>query len=402
MTDDIDIKLAPRMERMKPSPTVVLNRQLRAMRAAGKDIIGLNIGEPDLITPEDIRGAAKAAIDRGETKYTNVDGTAALKAAIQTKLKRENGLDYASEEIGVSVGAKHVIFQAILATVAQGDEVVIPTPCWVSYPDIVQFAGGTPILVPPIEHFRLPLEGIRAALTPRSRWLILNNPNNPTGVVYTREELLGLAAIMRAHPQLLLMSDDIYEHLLFDGRRFHTLPEVAPDLKLRTLVVNGVSKTYAMTGWRIGYGVGHRKLIAAIAKIQGQSTSGPSSISQAASAAALAGDQRSVEAMRATFERRRDLVARELRQIPGLDFAEPEGAFYVWIDCRGLLGKRNEAGQAMTSDETIAVHLLEHGVGVVPGTAYLHPGFFRICFAASDKDLLEGARRIRVAVGRLR
>lgn len=395
------ITLASRVERIKPSPTSTMNKHLRALRQQGRDILGLHIGEPDLPTPPHIVEAAIQGMRSGMTKYTNVDGMPALKVAIRDKLRRENALEYDTEQIVVSTGAKHVIFQAILATVSAGDEAVIPAACWVSYPDMVSLAGGTPRIVPAESGFRLPIDGIARALGPRTRWIIINNPCNPTGVAYTRDELAALADLLRAHPHVLLLEDDIYEHLLYDGRSFLTLPNVAPDLQSRVLVVNGVSKSYAMTGWRIGYGAGHGKLISAIVKLQSQATSSTSSVSQVAATAALEGGFACVQEMRSIFEARRDLVGRELAGIPGLDFAVPEGTFYFFCGCSALLGRRAGGEAEIRSDEALALHLLEHGVAVVPGSAFLCSPYFRVSFAASEATLVEGCARIRKAISQL-
>lgn len=401
MTIEPIISLAPSIERIKASPTSTMNKHLRALQASGRDIVGLNIGEPDLPTPAHVRRAAIEAIEGGATKYTNVDGAPALKEAIVAKLRRENGLAYDTEEIVVSTGAKQVIFQGILASVSVGDEVIIPTPCWVSYPDIVALCGGTVRLIAPEKGFHLPIEGIRNHIGSRTKWIILNNPCNPSGITYSREELLSLAEVMRSHPQVLLLEDDIYEHMLYDGRAFLTLPNVAPDLQYRVLVVNGVSKAYSMTGWRIGYGAAHKKLIAAIVKLQSQATSCASSVSQAAARAALEGGFECVREMCAIFESRRNLVSRELRDIPGLEFQEPQGTFYFFVNCRALLGRRTNVGTLIDTDEALALHLLDNGVAVVAGTAFLASPYFRISFAAADASLIEGCRRIRAAVSKL-
>jgi len=402
MKTDPIISLAPRVERIQPSPTSTMNKHLRALRRGGQDIVGLNIGEPDLPTPPHICEAAIAAIRGGATKYTNVDGVPVLKEAIQLKLRRENELNYDTEEIVVSTGAKHAIFQAIQATVSAGDEVIIPTPCWVSYPDMVSLAGGTPRLVAPEAGFRLPVEGISQAIGPRTKWIVINNPCNPSGVAYSREELAALAELMRAHPHVLLLEDDIYEHLVYDGRKFLTLPNIAPDLQYRVFLVNGVSKAYSMTGWRIGYGAGHRKLIAAIVKLQSQATSCTSSVSQAAATAALSGDFACVREMQTTFERRRNLLAQRLRLTKEFQFSQPEGTFYFFVHCASLMGRRDENGSVIENDQSLALHLLNNGVAVVPGHAFFASPYFRISFAASEADLLEGCARIAAAIPKLR
>lgn len=395
------VSIAPRVERIKASPTSVMNKHLRALRDSGRDIVSLNIGEPDFPTPAHIGRAAIEAIEAGDTKYTNVDGTVALKTAVRAKLERENGLQYNPEEIIVSTGAKQVIFEAIMATVTDGDEVVIPSPCWVSYPDIVALAGGTPRVVPAGLDFRLPIEAMRHAINTSTRWIIINNPCNPTGVCYSRTELLDLAELMRAHPKVMLLEDDIYEHVVYDGHAFHTLPQVAPDLQDRVLVVNGVSKAYSMTGWRIGYGAGHSRLIAAMVKLQSQATSCASSIGQAAATAALTGSFDCVASMRAAFEARRNLVAGALARISGIDFIQPQGTFYFFVGCEPLIGRRTRGGRQIEDDQALAVHLLDHGVAVVPGAAFLASPFFRISFATAEANLVQGCHRIATAVAEL-
>ncbi len=385
------------LARIKPSPTIAVTSLARELRRQGRDIIGLGAGEPDFDTPEHVKEAAIAAIRRGETKYTAVDGTPELKAAIVEKFRRENGLEFAPEEILVGAGGKQVIFNAILATVDPGDEVVIPAPYWVSYPDIVRLAGGEPRIVPcPAEQgFKLAPEALERAIGPRTRWLILNSPSNPTGAAYTADELAALAEVLRRHPQVWVLSDDIYEHLVYDGFRFTTLLQVAPDLRDRTLTVNGVSKAYAMTGWRIGYGAGPRALIRAMATLQSQSTTNPCSISQAAAVAALTGPQDFLEEWRRVFRSRRDLVVEMLARAPGLSCPRPQGAFYVYPSCAGVIGKRAPDGREIRTSEDFARHLLErHGVAVVHGAAFGLDPHFRISYATSTELLEEACRRI--------
>ncbi len=396
--------LASSLSRIKPSPTIAVTNLARELRAAGRDIIGLGAGEPDFDTPDHIKEAAIAAIRRGETKYTAVDGTPQLKAAIVRKFRRDNGLDYEAAEITVGTGGKQVLYNAFMATVDAGDEVVIPAPYWVSYPDMVRLAGGEPVFVPcPAENgFRLRPEDLERAITPRTKWLVLNSPSNPTGAAYRREELAAIAEVLRAHPQVWVMTDDMYEHLVYDDFVFTTIAQVAPGLKPRTLTVNGVSKAYAMTGWRIGYAGGPRELIRAMATIQSQSTSNPCSISQAAAVAALDGDQSFLAERNRVFRERRDLVVSMLDRAPGLSCPKPEGAFYVYPSCAGVIGKRPPGGQPITSSEDFARYLLEDaGVAVVHGAAFGLDPHFRISYATATELLEEACRRIIRACERL-
>ena len=388
---------SPSLARIKPSPTIAVTSLARERRRQGRDIIGLGAGEPDFDTPDHIKEAAIAAIRRGETKYTAVDGTPELKAAIAEKFRRENGLEFAPEEISVGAGGKQVIYNALLATVGPGDEVVIPAPYWVSYPDMVLLAGGEPRIVPcPAEcGFKLTPEALEAAITPRTRWLILNSPSNPTGAAYSAEELAALAEVLRRHPHVWVLSDDIYEHLVYDGFRFATLLQVAPDLRGRTLTVNGVSKAYAMTGWRIGYGAGPRELIRAMATLQSQSTTNPCSISQAAAVAALTGPQDFLAEWRERFRERRDLVVTMLGRAPGLSCPRPQGAFYVYPGCAGVIGRRTPSGREIRTSEDFVKYLLEeHGVAVVHGAAFGLDPHFRISYATAIDQLEEACRRI--------
>ncbi len=396
--------LAASLSRIKPSPTMAVTNLARELRAAGRDIIGLGAGEPDFDTPDHIKEAAIAAIRRGETKYTNVDGTPELKAAIVRKFRRENELDYEPAEITVGTGGKQVLYNAFMATLDPGDEVVVPAPYWVSYPDMVRLAGGEPVFVACSAEtgFRLRPEDLERAITPRTKWLVLNSPSNPTGAAYRREELEALAEVLRRHPQVRVMTDDMYEHLVYDGFVFTTIAQVAPDLKDRTLTVNGVSKAYAMTGWRIGYAGGPRELIKAMATIQSQSTSNPCSISQAAALAALDGDQGFLAERNRVFRERRDLVVRLLNEAPGLSCPKPEGAFYVYPSCAGVIGRRPPGGQPIASSEQFARYLLEDaGVAVVHGAAFGLDPHFRISYATSTELLEEACRRILRACERL-
>ena len=368
------------------------------MRAQGHYIISLSAGEPDFDTPEHIRDAGKAAIDAGHTRYTPVDGTPSLKRAICDKFARENGLDYAPSQISVGTGGKQILFNALMATLDHGDEVVIPAPYWVSYPDMVLLAGGVPVIVECgiADGFRLTPQALDAAITPRTKWLILNSPSNPSGAGYSRDEMRALADVMLRHPDVWILSDDIYEHLVFDGFEFVTPAQVEPQLKDRVLTMNGVSKAYAMTGWRIGYGAGPESLIRAMAKLQSQSTSNPCSISQYAAEAALTGPQDYVAESRAVFQRRRDLVVAGLNACPGIDCPVPQGAFYVYPSIAALIGKTSAAGTRIDDDEAFANALLdEAGVAVVFGAAFGLSPHFRISYATSDAQLTEAMARIR-------
>lgn len=397
--------VAKSLSRIKPSPTIAVTDLARQLRAEGRDIIGLGAGEPDFDTPDHIKEAAIAAIRRGETKYTNVDGTPELKAAIARKFKRENGLDYSPQQITVGAGGKQVLYNALMATLDPGDEVVIPAPYWVSYPDMVLLAGGVPVFVPCPENrgFKLRPEDLDAAITPRTKWVILCSPSNPTGAAYTRAELAELAEVLLRHPHVWVMSDDIYEHLVYDDFEFATIAQVEPRLYPRTLTVNGVSKAYCMTGWRIGYAGGPAELVKAMAVVQSQSTSNPCSISQAAAVAALDGDQSFIARNNAIFKERRDLVVRELNRAPGLRCAKPEGAFYVYPSCAGVIGKRTPEGRAIETSEDFARYLLESvGVAVVHGSAFGLDPYFRISYATATPVLEEACRRIVRACEALR
>jgi aspartate aminotransferase len=390
--------LADRLARIKPSPTIAMTTRASEMRAQGHDIISLSAGEPDFDTPEHIRDAGKAAIDVGHTRYTPVDGTPSLKRAICDKFARENGLDYAPSQISVGTGGKQILFNALMATLDHGDEVVIPAPYWVSYPDMVLLAGGVPVIVECgiADGFRLTPQALDAAITPRTKWLILNSPSNPSGAGYSRDEMRALTDVMLRHPDVCILSDDIYEHLVFDGFEFVTPAQVEPQLKDRVLTMNGVSKAYAMTGWRIGYGAGPESLIRAMAKLQSQSTSNPCSISQYAAETALTGPQDYVAESRAVFQRRRDLVVAGLNACPGIDCPVPQGAFYVYPSIAALIGKTSAAGTRIDDDEAFANALLdETGVAVVFGAAFGLSPHFRISYATSDAQLTEAMARIR-------
>jgi aspartate aminotransferase len=375
------------------------------LKAAGKDIISLGMGEPDFDTPQNIKNAAILAIEKGDTKYTAVDGTVALKKAIIAKFKRENSLEYQLSEVIVSTGDKQVIFNALLATINSEDEVIIPAPYWVSYPDMVLLAGGQPVIVNSSaeNNFKITPEALEAKITPKTKWIILNSPSNPTGSCYSASELKALAEVLLRHPQVHIMADDIYEHLIFDNLKFATIAEVEPKLKERTLVVNGVSKAYAMTGWRIGYGAGPAKLIKAMSTIQSQSTSSPCSISQAASVEALNGVQDYIKTNAELFQGRRNMVVEMLNKIEGINCNTPNGAFYVFPSCKGIYGKKTEAGKIIENDNDFASYLLEEAlVAVVPGIAFGAPDFFRISYAASEEFLKNSMQRISDACAKLK
>jgi aspartate aminotransferase len=390
--------LSDTLARVKPSPTIAVTNKARELAAAGRDIIGLGAGEPDFDTPQNIKDAAKAAIDAGRTKYTAVDGIPELKAAIVAKFKRENGLSYTASQVTVGSGGKQVLYNALVATLNPGDEVIIPAPYWVSYPDMVLLAGGTPVFVegPMQTGYKITAEQLEAAITPRTKWFIFNSPSNPSGAGYSAAELKALTDVLMRHPQVWVMSDDMYEHLAFGDFKFATPAQVEPGLYDRTLTCNGVSKAYAMTGWRIGYAAGPEVLIKAIAKVQSQSTSNPCSVSQWAAVEALNGPQDYIAASRAAFERRRNLVVAALNTCPGIQCPTPEGAFYVYPSVAGCIGKTSAGGVKIVDDETFAAALLEEtGVAVVFGAAFGLSPNFRISYATSDAALTEACARIK-------
>ncbi len=390
--------LADSLARIKPSATLAVTDKARELRAAGRDVIGLGAGEPDFDTPDNIKEAAIRAIHDGKTKYTAVDGMPELKAAIAAKFKRENNLDYKPEEISVGTGGKQVLFNALMATLNPGDEVIIPAPYWVSYPEIVALAGATPVPVATdlASGFKLSPQALEAAITPKSKWVILNSPSNPSGVAYSRDELKALTDVIVAHEQVWLLTDDIYEHLTYDDFVFSTPAEVEPRLKARTLTLNGVSKAYAMTGWRIGFAGGPAMLIKAMAKLQSQSTTNPSSISQWAALEALNGPQDFIPERAAIFRQRRDLVVSMLNQASGITCLRPEGAFYVYPSCEGTIGKKTSGGKTIASDEDFVTALLEEeGVAAVHGAAFGLSPFFRISYATSTEALTEACSRIQ-------
>lgn len=386
------------LARVKPSATLAVSARARALQAEGRDIISLGAGEPDFDTPENIKAAAVAAIQANRTRYTDADGIPELKAAIAAKFARENGLTYATNQIHVAPGGKPVLYNALLATLSPGDQVIVPAPYWVSYPDMVLLAGGEPVEVvgQEADGFKLRPEVLEAAITPRTRWLILNSPSNPTGAAYTRAELEALAVVLRRHPHVWIMTDDMYEHLTYDGFDFVTMAQVAPDLYDRTLTVNGVSKAYSMTGWRIGYAAGPKPLIDLMRKVISQTTSNPCSISQWAAVEALNGPQDFIPERAAHFQRRRDLVVSMLNQTTGVTCARPEGAFYVYPSIAGLIGKTAPSGVTIDSDETFVTELLNaEGVSAVQGAAFGLSPYFRISYATSDALLEEACARIQ-------
>jgi len=390
--------LSDTLARVKPSPTIAVTTKAQQLKSEGKDVIGLGAGEPDFDTPENIRAAAKRAIDSGKTRYTAVDGIPELKAAICSKFLRENGLTYTPGQISVGTGGKQILYNALMATLNPGDEVIIPAPYWVSYPDMVLLAGGTPVpVVAGIETgFKLTPAQLEAAITPKTKWFIFNSPSNPTGAGYTRDELKGLTDVLMRHPQVWVMSDDMYEHLVFDDFEFCTPAEIEPGLYDRTLTCNGVSKAYAMTGWRIGYAGGPVALIKAMGTIQSQSTSNPCSVSQYAALEALSGPQEFLADWRRVFQGRRDLVVSMLNQAQGIRCPKPEGAFYVYPDISGCIGKATPAGAVISNDEVFATALLEEtGVAVVFGAAFGLSPNFRVSYATSDEVLREACTRIQ-------
>lgn len=405
MTAASDIRPASRLERVKPSMILGLVQKARQLAAEGHPVIDLGIGEPDFTTPEHVKQAAIDAMSRNETRYTVVPGTVAMRQAVVDKLRRENGLDYALGDITVGGGAKSIIFNAMMATLSAGDEVIIPAPYWSSYPDIVAMAEGTPVIVdcPQSQKFLIEPDQLENAITPRTRWVVLNSPSNPTGDVYGAEHLAALAQVLQRHPHVAVLSDDIYEHLMFDGHRFTSLLNVAPDLKDRTLLVNGVSKVFAMTGWRLGYAAGPASIIGPMNTVQGQSLTHACSISQAAAIAALNGPVDFFKTRAASFQARRDLVVSALNAVGGLNCISPEGAFYVYPDCSGVIGKTTPQGQIIASDADFCAFLLEqHFVSAVPGIAFGLSPHVRISTAASKADLQEACARIQTACAELK
>ncbi|MBY9063014.1 pyridoxal phosphate-dependent aminotransferase [Sphingomonas yunnanensis] len=393
------------LDRINPSPTLAITSRVLELKRAGVDVIGLGAGEPDFDTPEFVKEAAIAAIRAGKTKYTNVDGTPELKEAIVAKFKRDNSLDYTPAQISVNVGGKHTLFNALVATLDAGDEVIVPAPYWVSYPDVVQFAGATPVIVAAGADvgYKLTPAMLEAAITPRTKWVILNSPSNPTGAAYTVDELRELGAVFERHPHVWIFADDMYEHIVYDDFRFATIAEVCPSLYERTLTVNGCSKAYAMTGWRIGFAGGAPWLIKAMGKLQSQSTSNPCSIAQAAAVAALTGDQSFLKERGAAFQKRRDLVVGLLNQADGITCPTPEGAFYVYPDVSGVIGKATPAGRTIETDSDFVGYLLDDAkVAAVQGVAFGVSPAMRISYATSEALLTEACHRIQQACAALR
>ena len=400
----INSLIAERMSLIKPSPTMAVTKLAAEMKAAGKDVIGLGAGEPDFDTPDHIKNAAITAIKNGETKYTAVDGTPALKKAIVNKFSKDNNIEYNMDEIIVSVGGKQVLYNALMSSINPGDEVIIPSPYWVSYPDMVALAGGIPIIVEGKEsnNFKIIPDDIKNKISDKTKWIIINSPSNPTGSSYTKSELEDLGKLLLNYENIFIMSDDIYEKIIYDDFKFYSLAEVVPALKNRILTVNGVSKAYAMTGWRIGYAGGPKELISSMAKLQSQSTSNPSSISQAAALAALEGPEEFLSERNDKFRIRRDMVVDMLNNCNGLSCLKPSGAFYVYPSCSGVIGKALTSGKVIENSIDFSSYLLEsEGVAVVPGSAFGADPFFRISYATSDSILEEACKRIKKACEQL-
>ena len=384
------------LKHIKPSPTLAVTQKARELKAAGKDIISLGAGEPDFDTPDNIKQAAIKAINDGDTKYTAVDGTPVLKDAIIRKFKRENNLDYQADQITVGAGGKHVIYNAMVATLNEGDEVNIPAPYWVSYPDIVLLAGGTPIILECNEKqgFKINPLDLEKSITKKTKWIILNSPSNPTGACYSENDIREIAKVLTKYPHVYILSDDIYEHVAYEGFKFFTIAQIT-ELKERVLTMNGVSKAYSMTGWRIGYAAGPKEIIKAIAKIQSQSTTNPSSISQAAAVEALNGTQDFIKERATSFQERRNFVVKALNEIDGIECLNPDGAFYVFPSCKSLIGKKDSTGKALKTDSDFVQSLLENsGVAVVQGSAFGLEGFFRISYATSMINLKKALEKI--------
>ena len=384
------------LKRIKPSPTIAVTQKARELKASGKDVIGLGAGEPDFDTPNNIKEAAIKAIKDGDTKYTAVDGTQILKEAIVNKFKRENNLDYTTDQITVGAGGKHVIYNLMMATLNKGDEVLIPAPYWVSYPDIALLAGATPVAVECSEEqdFKITAKDLESKITNNTKWLIINSPSNPTGSTYSEQEIKNLSQVLKRNPHVNILSDDIYEHITYGGFKFFTIAQI-PELKNRVVTMNGVSKSYAMTGWRIGYAAGPKEIIKAISKIQSQSTTNPSSISQAAAVEALNGNQDFISIRAKAFEERRDFVVNTLNSINGIKCLKPDGAFYVFPSCKKLIGKKDINGKKIENDTDFVQSLLENnGVAVVQGSAFGLEGYFRISYATSMENLKKALKKI--------
>ena len=394
---------AERLGRIKLSPSTAATMRARELRAEGRDIIALTIGQPDFNTPEHVKAGVMAALARNETKYPPIDGIPELREAVARKFQRENGLKYNADQVMIGTGSKQIIFNAMLATIGAGDEAIIPAPYWISYLDMVLVSDGTPVEVPCTAEsgFKLTPAQLEAAITPRTKWLLLNSPNNPTGAVYSRAELRGLADVLLKHPHVWILTDDIYEHLRFDNIEFATIAQVEPKLYDRTLTVNGVSKAYAMTGFRLGYAAGPKELIKNIVKLQSQSTAGVSSISQWAAVEALNGPQEFIPMRAAEFEARRNRVLEMFKDIPGMQPNYPEGAFYLFVRCGDLFGKKNKAGKVIANETDLVMHLMDHGVAVVVGAAYGMSPYFRMSIATEMPSLEEACRRMKRAAEEL-
>jgi len=390
--------IAKKMSKIKPSPTLAVTQKAAELKAKGIDVIGLGAGEPDFDTPDHIKQAAKRAIDEGKTKYTPVDGTPELKKAIIAKFKRENALEYTMDQISVGCGAKQTLFNALYATINEGDEVVIPAPYWVSYIDIVAISDGVPVVVEATKEtdYKITAKQLEDAITPKTKWFIINSPSNPSGSAYTYDELKALSEVLLRYEHVNILSDDIYEHITYDDFKFYAIAQVEPKLKDRTLTLNGVSKAYSMTGWRIGYAAGNAQVIKAIGKLQSQSTSNPCSISQAAAVEALNADQSFIKTNNETFKRRRDLVVGLLNDIDGIECLSPAGAFYVFPSCESIIGMKTPSGKRIENSTDFAEVLLEEAqVAVVPGSAFGMEGHFRVSYATSDEDLRKACSRIK-------
>ena len=401
---DIDTLLAPRMHRFKPSPSQLATARVRELTAQGRDIVKLTAGEPDFPTPEVAKAAVMELMESGTVGYTPINGTEALRKAIQHKFKRDSGLDFDLNEITVGSGTKQILFNALMATVSEGDEVIVSAPYWTSYPDMVQLAGGTPVIVRCEQNrgFKMSGEMLKEAITDKTKWFIFASPTNPTGATYTREQIRELADVLLEHPNVYILCDDVYEHLVFDGRSFATLIEVEPRLRERTITCNGVSKAYSMTGWRVGFAAGPAPLIAALSKMQSQSTAGSSAVGQAAAAAALLGPLDYVKERTKDLQDRRDMLYDALNAIPGLRCDRPEGAMYLFCSCAAFIGKTTPAGKLINNDEDFVHYLIDEGdVAVVQGSAYGMSPYFRASFVAPREDIVKGAERIRAACANL-
>ena len=397
--------IAGRLSAIAPAETMEMAAKAAVLRRQGLDVISLSQGEPDFDTPEHIQQAALRAMRSGKTRYTEAAGVLPLREAVAAKMQADHGLVYGPDDVSITAGAKQAIFNAFLATLNPGDEVVVPAPCWVSYPEIVKLTGGVPIVVecPREASFKLTPAQLEASITPRTKWLMLNSPSNPTGAVYSRAELGALGDVLRRHPQVWVLTDDIYEKLVYGSEPFANILQVLAELQPRTLVINGVSKVYCMTGWRIGYAAGPRELIKAMNLVQGQSTNNANAISQFAAVEALTGDQSCIDTFRFAFRERRDFIVDALRKVPGLEVDLPGGAFYAYVSCRALMGRRTPSGQTLSSDREFVHYLLDEAqVGVVSGTGFLHSPYFRVSYAAGIAQLGEAAKRIARAVEALR